>query len=267
MLQLDPKIFSVPKEGNVFELGQPLYQGVPHHSAHAPFIYSMGKMHNDAFYEKGLSAANDFFASGTHTGTHIDAIGHISCNGHLHGGFDAEENQSKTEGLKVHSIMDAAPIIKRGVLLDIARFANVDILDHDFEITADVLESAVESQGIELKKNDAVLVRTGWANHYSNPRLYLSGDKGVPGVTESGARWLVQNGMSITGSDTVAYEKQPTHELPVHRYLLMEQGIHIMEVLNLEALASSQVYEFLFICLPLRIKGGTGSPIRPIAIA
>lgn len=263
---IDPKIFSIPKEGTVVELGHSFHPGMPHHPAHPPFLYSMGRMHHDVFFEKGLSTANDFFASGTHTGTHIDALGHVSCNGHFHGGIDVESNQSKTEGLKVHSITEVTPIFHRGVLLDIANLFEVDILEHAYEITPQDLESAAKKQGIELEKNDAVLIRTGWAKHFTNPKLFLSADKGVPGVTEPAARWLVSKGMSITGSDTVAYEKQPTHELPVHRYLLVDEGIHIMEALNLEALAENKMYEFLFITLPLRINGATGSPIRPIAI-
>ncbi len=263
---IDPKILSIPKEGTVFELGHSFHPGIPHHPFHPPFLYSMGRMHHDLFFDKGLSTANDFFASGTHTGTHIDALGHVSCNGHFHGGIEVEANQTKTEGLKVHSITEANPILRRGVLLDLPNLFNVEILEHAYEITAEDLEAAAHKQGVKLQKDDTVLIRTGWAKYFSNSRLFLSADKGVPGVTEEAARWLVSQGMTLTGSDTVAYEKQPTHELPVHRYLLVDKGIHIMEALNLEELAENNVYEFLFITLPLRINGATGSPLRPIAI-
>jgi len=54
--------------------------------------------------------------------------------------------------------------------------------------------------------------------------------------------------------------------MPVHVHLLVEHGIHIIECLNLEQLARDRVYEFIFAAAPLKIRGGTGSPIRPIAV-
>lgn len=264
---IDKQLFSTIKEGEIHELGHLLYQGIPNSPFHPPFVYSMAAMHNDLIFKNGISQANDYFAGGTHSGTHIDAIGHISCGGQIHGGLDINSIQSKEEGLKNHSIADLPPIIKRGVLLDIPTFFEIDVLDHAYEITADNLKGAVQKQGTEIKKGDVVLIRTGWANYYNDSRKFLSSDKGVPGVIEPAAKWLTSMGISITGSDTSGYEKTPTHSLPVHRYLLVEKGIPILESLNLESLAERKVYEFVFIALPLGIKGGTGSPIRPIAIA
>ena len=81
-----------------------------------------------------------------------------------------------------------------------------------------------------------------------------------------GAKWLAGHKMAFTGSDTTAYEKTPAHDLPVHAFLLTQKGIQLMEMLNLEVIARDRIYEFLFVALPLRIIGGTASPIRPIAI-
>jgi kynurenine formamidase len=68
------------------------------------------------------------------------------------------------------------------------------------------------------------------------------------------------------GSDTVAFERVPDPAMPVHVHLLVESGIHIIECLNLEALAAEKIYEFLFVGSPLKIRGGTGSPMRPFAV-
>jgi kynurenine formamidase len=68
------------------------------------------------------------------------------------------------------------------------------------------------------------------------------------------------------GSDTVAFEKVPDPNMPVHVHLLVQSGIHIIECLNLEELAVERRYTFLFMAAPLKIRGGTGSPIRPFAI-
>jgi kynurenine formamidase len=78
--------------------------------------------------------------------------------------------------------------------------------------------------------------------------------------------WLVRHKMSFTGSDTTAYEKTPTQDLPVHVFLLPRKGIQLLEMLNLEEIAKDRVYEFLFVALPLKIIGGTASPVRPVAI-
>jgi kynurenine formamidase len=101
---------------------------------------------------------------------------------------------------------------------------------------------------------------------WEDRQKYLSLEHGVPGVVEDGAQFLAQKGISFTGSDTTAYDKVPPHYLPCHVILLVENGIQIMEMLNLEELSKSRTYTFLFIALPLKIKGGAGSPIRPIAI-
>ena len=123
---------------------------------------------------------------------------------------------------------------------------------------------------MELRCGDAALIRTGWARHFGNATAYLGHESGVPGPTEQAARWLVERGVRVTGADTIAYEHIPAgagHSLlPVHRLLLVEHGIHIVEVMNLEQIAAAGVCEFLFILAPLKIVGATGSPVRPLAV-
>jgi kynurenine formamidase len=86
-------------------------------------------------------------------------------------------------------------------------------------------------------------------------------------VSQAGAQWLSASGVYAAGSDTVGFEKLPDASMPVHVHLLVENGIHIIECLNLEELAAASVTEFLFVALPLKIRGATASPIRPVAIA
>lgn len=262
LVELIPQLV---RQGKIFELGHPLEPGIPHHPNHPPFLFSIARMHGDLGWQIPYSGSNDIFTAGGHTGTHLDAIGHIACSeGKIFGGLDAEAVQEKT-GLKVHSIDLVEPIIQRGILLDVARARNQSILPAGYEVTPDDLEAAVQLAGVEIREGDAVLIRTGWAQHWHTPRRFASPEEGAPGVGVEGARWLVERGMRLAGGDTLAFEKTPS-TLPVHVYLLVEQGIQIMECLNLEDLGAAQCYEFVFICLPLRIKGGTGSPIRPIAL-
>jgi kynurenine formamidase len=110
-----------------------------------------------------------------------------------------------------------------------------------------------------------VLLRTGWAKYFSDPAKFIDEVRG-PGPGVAGARWLSERRVFAAGSDTVAFEKVPDPGMPVHVHLLVESGIHIIECLNLEELAAAGVSEFLFVALPLKIRGATGSPVRPVAI-
>jgi kynurenine formamidase len=115
-----------------------------------------------------------------------------------------------------------------------------------------------------------VLLRTGWARFWANAGRYITGGKGTvassPGPELDGARWLSSKGIFAAGSDTVAFERVPAAEMPVHVHLLVESGIHIIEALNLEELSRRRVHEFVFVATPLKIRGATGSPIRPLAL-
>lgn len=87
-----------------------------------------------------------------------------------------------------------------------------------------------------------------------------------PGPGLDGAKWLSTRKVFAGGSDTVAFERVPDPAMPVHVHLLVESGIHIIECLNLEQLATGARWEFLFVGSPLKIRGGTGSPLRPFAV-
>lgn len=247
----------------VYDLAQPYFTGMPHHPVHPPFLFSLVKSHGEYFGPIGNSSASDAIALGSHVGTHIDALCHFSCGGKLHGGDEAAGLQSYGGGLRRHSIDTVPPILRRAVLLDIAASAGLDVLPEDFEITPAHLDTA--AAGVEIRRGDVVLLRTGWARYFRDPGKFISQVHG-PGPGLAGAQWLSARGVFGAGSDTVAFEKVPDNSMPVHVHLLVESGIHIIECLNLEELAKGAVKEFLFIALPLKIEGATGSPVRPIAL-
>ena len=246
----------------IYDLGQPYFAGMPHHPSHPPYLFGMVKQHGDYRGPAGNSSASDALALGSHVGTHIDALCHFSCGGKLHGGAEAEENQSATGGLKKFSIDGVAPILRRGVLLDVAGAEDVEALPEDFEIGPAQLERA---QRAEIRRDDVVLIRTGWAKYFEDAVKFISEVRG-PGPGLAGAQWLSRQGIYAAGSDTVAFEKVPDAGMPVHVHLLVESGIHIIECLNLEELAAAGASEFLFVALPLKLRGATASPIRPVAI-
>ena len=168
--------------------------------------------------------------------------------------------------MRQHSIDTVPPILRRGVMLDIAGLRGAEALDRSYEITPADLDAAVEAQGVEIRTGDVVLLRTGWAAFFADPGKFISSVHG-PGPAIGGAKWLSGRGVYAVGSDTVAFEKVPDPSMPVHVHLLVESGIHIIECLNLDALAAARVYQFAFVALPLKIQGATASPIRPVALA
>src|SRR6266545_471584 len=233
----------------VYDLAQPYYPGMPHHPTHPPFLYGLVKQHGDYVSPAGSSSAADALALGSHAGTHIDALSHFSCGGRLHGGVSAADQQSQTTGMGLHSIDTVAPILRRGVLLDIAGRHGGAPLAEDFEITPGEMEAAAGEQGVEVQAGDVALLRTGWAQYWGDARRFVSQVRG-PGPRLAGAQWLSARRVFAAGSDTVAFERVPDPDMPVHVHLLVESGIHIVECLNLEEVAARRVYTFLFVGAP-----------------
>jgi kynurenine formamidase len=158
-----------------------------------------------------------------------------------------------------------APLVTRGVLLDVA---GAKRLPPDHSITVEELQRAQTTAHVEIRKGDVVLVRTGFGQLWSKPADYLHG----AGVSAAGSRWFIDKKVSAVGADNMAWDVMgPTDPelgvtLPGHILLLVRAGIPIIENLNLEDLAAAGVHEFVFVCLPLKMRGATGSPVRPIAI-
>ena len=243
----------------VFDLAQPYFTGMPHYPTHPPFLFGLTKRHGDFVGPAGNSSAADAIALGSHVGTHIDALSHFSCGGKLHGGVEVAEKQSYGGGLQEFSIDTIAPILRRGVLLDIA---GAEPLAQDHVVTP---EDLARAQRCEIRRGDVVLLRTGWGRHFEDARRFVN-DIRCPGPGIDAAHWLSGHGIFAAGSDTVPFEKSPDPSMPVHVHLLVESGIHIIECLNLEELAAAQVWEFVFVAAPLKIRGATGAPIRPLAL-
>jgi kynurenine formamidase len=248
----------------VYDLAQPYFVGMPHFPTHPPFLFGLTKKHGEYIMPNGGSSAADAIAMGSHNGTHMDALNHFSRSGKLHGDRNVDRVQSYAAGVDHLSVDTIQPIVRRGVLLDIAGLLGIESLAKETAITPEQLDAACERQRVEIRPGDIVLLRTGWAQYFEDAARFLSQAHG-PGPELDGARWLSSRRIFAAGSDTVAFEKVPSSEMPVHVHLLVESGIHIIENLNLEQLAQDSVYEFVFIGAPLKIRGATGAPLRPLA--
>ena len=245
----------------LIDLAQPLYTGVPHHPAHPPFLYGLNKKHGDYVSPGGASSASEAIALGTHVGTHIDALCHFTCHGKLFGG-EAAAGVQKLRHRSGPPYRRYHPAhLRRAVLLDIAKLAGVDVLPRDFVITPEHLNRT----GVAVQPGDVVILRTGWARYWDDAGQFIS-EVHSPGPDLAAAQWMSARQIFAAGSDTAPFEFAPSPAMAVHVHLLVESGIHIIECLNLEELSAAGVTEFLFVAAPLKIRGGTGSPIRPVAL-
>ena len=243
----------------VYDLAQPYFVGMPHHPAHPPFLFSLVKSHGEYVGPAGNSSASDAIADGQPCrNAHRCALPFFvrrQAVWRRGGGVRAVVRRRPGAPLDRHHSADLSA--RRA-----ARFCGGGILPNDREITPEDLQAAAK---VEIRQGDIVLLRTGWAAYFPDPRKFISEVRG-PGPAIAGARWLSERGVFAAGSDTVAFENVPDPAMPVHVHLLVENGIHIIECLNLESLAAAGVHEFLFVALPLKIRGATASPVRPIAI-
>src|SRR5258708_8641118 len=143
----------------LYDLGQPYFVGMPHHPVHPPFLYSLTKKHGDYVLPGGGSSASDALALGSHLGTHMDALCHFSCGGKFYGDVDVAKVQSFSGGHARYSIDTNAPIVRRGILLDIVRQHNIATLPPDFENPFGHIESTTKAHRLSLSTAHHSLLR------------------------------------------------------------------------------------------------------------
>ncbi len=253
----------------VYDLGRPLQTGMPSSPNHPGFRMALLRRHGDMVRPDGSSAANELIITGGHVGTHMDSLAHVSYQGKLHGGVPVDEAMEHGR-FTTHGAETLPATLTRGVLLDVARAHGTEQLPAGYGITADDLQLAASQADVEVREGDVVLIRSGWGRLWPDADAYVGRETGVPGATEDAANWLIEHGVRATGGDTLAFE-QITRELghgllPVHRRLIVEEGIPIIEILDLEGIGEAGVHEFCLVLAPLKIVGGTGAPIRPLAV-
>ncbi|MFI6457739.1 cyclase family protein [Streptosporangium amethystogenes] len=253
----------------IVDLAQPMRTGMPQSPNHPRFRMVIERRHGDMVREDGGSAANEVILTGGHVGTHVDALGHVSQDGYVHGEVEAAGIQSH-QGLSRLGIETFTPYVGRGVLLDVTAVHGVDVLPPGYEVTPEDLEAATHKAGVRPRAGDAVLIGTGWSREWDRPARFMGEEGGVPGPGPDAARWLVEQGVAVAGGETIAFEHiaagRGHSTLPVHRILLVEAGVHIVETMRLTELLSLGTPEFLLILNPLPIVGATGAPVRPLAV-
>ena len=217
----------------------------------------------------GFGFISELLMCTVHSGTHIDALAHVVCGSDpsWYGDRLARENLGDF-GPIGSDASELPPMLARGVLMDIPKLLGLDHMEAGASVDADMLQQACKEQGIDVSHGDVVLIRTGTMQKWPD-REHLARCHGS-GLALEGAEWLVEQGAIAIGGDNESLECQPSRRAgdpqPVHRFLIREQGIPILEWVYLEDLARDGVYSFLFLCLPLTVSGATGSMVRPIAV-
>lgn len=253
----------------IYDLEQPRYFEAPIFPSHAPgFVYALHRRHEQGTGQARTSASGTIFMA-EHSGTHIDALCHQAENMHLYSG-DAINPQIQTPtGFTALGVETIPPLIARGVLLDVARARAVERIALGNPITSAELQAIAQVEHLTLREGDVVLVRTGNGAFWHDASVYLQ----AGGMSADASSWLASLGVRAVGADNVAWDEVGTVDpelqvsLPGHLILLVRHGIYIIENLNLEELARDKCYECTFICLPLKMRGATGSPVRPIALS
>ncbi len=257
------------RAATTFDLAQPFEPGMPQSPNHPTYQMALVRRHGDVTRPDGGSAANEMIVTGCHVGTHIDALCHVSQDGLLYDAVPAAD-VTTSKGFTKYSVDQIPPFVGRGIFLDIARLRGVEILAPGEAVSASDLEGASKAAGVTVEPGDALLIGTGWSQLWNDRRAYEGQEGGAPGPDESAGEWIADHRVAMAGAETIAFEQiqpgQGHRTLPVHRILLVEQGINIIEAMRLHELAAHNVTEFLFVLTPLKLVGATGSPVRPLAV-
>jgi kynurenine formamidase len=253
----------------VVDLAHPYRVGMPQSPNHPPFRLALERRHGDVVRADGGSAANEIIVLGGHVGTHVDALAHVSQDGTVHGGELATSLQSH-QGFRRLGIEEFQPYVGAAVLLDVAAVRGVASLDPGTEVTVADLEQAREHAAVPIEPGEVILIGTGWSRHWDDVALFTGQRDGAPGPGEAAARWLAGHRPRAVGAETIAFEHIAAGaghaRLPVHRILLVESGINIVETMNLAPLLDLGVSELGLVLNPLNILGATGGPVRPLAV-
>ena len=253
-------------KGDVFELGRVLSETMPMPAVRRFELFTK-RTRNDPGTNRRGSNEELVVAEIGQVGTQFDTFSHQTIGASLYNCIPLDEAVTRTGFTKL-GVENVGALVTRGVLLDIAALKGVPMLAETYEITPQDLQQALAAQKLTLQPGDAVLIHTGWGGLWSTDGARYQASS--PGLGTAAAEWIAQQDPMLVGADNSAVEitPNPNRQLagPVHQILLVVHGIHLLENLRLDELAARRVHEFALVVEPLKIQGGTGSTVAPIAI-
>ena len=220
-----------------------------------------------------ISLAKDYVGVDYHsdTHTHIDALSHVGYEGSLYNGKPADAVTSHGATAESIEVLKDG-LVGRGVLLDIPRLRGVPWLEPGEHVFRDELEAAESEQGVPVREGDILLVRTGHARRLRELGPWDTANS-KSGLHPTAMTLLAERGIAALGTDTngdTAPSSTDGVAFPIHVLAIAAMGIHLLDYLQFEELRpaceGTGRWEFLLVAAPLRITGGTGSPLNPIAI-
>ena len=253
------------RTGEVIELGHVLSGSIPLGVRHFD-LYTKPFQLNPQSNRRGSNEELVVTELGQ-VGTQFDAFSHQTIGDSMYNCFRRDETITRS-GFTALGVENVGALMTRGVLIDVAELKSVEMLPIAYEITVEDLQQALARQEVSLEPGDAIIIHTGWGRLWYEDGARFS--SGAPGIGIAAAEWLATQDPMLVGSDTEPVEIQPNPDpnisLPVHQIMLAINGIHLLERMKLDELAASDVYEFALIVQPLKLQGGTGSTVAPIAI-
>lgn len=262
---------ALTKGAKVYDLEHIRYPGMPAFDPVQPGLNYFLYRHHESYFDPEKNgprtSSSGLIVMTDQSGTHIDALCHQADMLKLHDGTKITPEVETPWGFTKLDASEFPVFIRKGVLVDVAAHTK-DPLPEQYEITLEEFKDTVEKEGITFGKDDVVLVRTGFGKYWKDEGKYLK----AAGISKEVSRYLEDKCFAV-GADNLAWDvpgpKDPEtgSQLPGHYYLLAQRGIYIIENIFLEELSRDKVYEFVFVGMPLKFKGATGSPFRPIAIA
>lgn len=262
------------KQGKIYSFGQVLEPSMPHLPRHPPLVvapFTTPYQSQRRWEKRGAKnlpgTASERVEINTHSGTHIDALGHWSNCNRSYGELDAKENYTEN-GLAHLGLERIPPIVARGILVDVAAHLGMEMLEAGRVITIGDVRAFLESAGLSIRRGDVVLLHTGWSKLWKQRDVRYC--ESEPGPGRETATWFADNQIVALGTDTMAVDVDPPEDAAyprvVHQIMLVERGIHLIENLFLDELVRDKVYEFLFVLAAPKLKGGTAFPVEPLAI-
>jgi len=254
------------RTGEVFELGRVLSDTMPLPAGRRFEVFTK-RTRNDPGRNRRGSNEELVVSEIGQVGTQFDTFSHQMIGSSMYNCVTLDAAASRT-GFTRLSVDQVGTLFTRGVLLDVAALKGVAALAENYEITPKDLQDALAAQKLTLQPGDAVLIHTGWGTLWGKDNARYQ--RVSPGIGTAAAEWLAKQDPMVVGADNTAVEISPNPDPdlagPVHQIMLVVNGIHLLENLRLDELAARRAYEFALIVEPLKIQGGTGSTVAPVAV-